>query len=1277
MKTRAWFFVVSVLSVWLPTLDAIAQTPPPAPVPVAPAAGASLVQPIRLQWQAIVDPDGPIGSYTWQVSTTSTFGAVIASGFNNFDGDVPLPTTAQVSGLANGTYFWRVRGAQDQGAAGFFDSPWSTPRSFTVTGLGPAPAVAPIITSPAHNSSFHPFETFEITWTEVPGAQYYLLEADDDAAFNHPITLGSSIEFGTEFRVTWGNPLDVHYRVRAVSADNVWGRPSATTTVHITNTAPVPPPPSPVSPVNGAAITLPFTFDWTDTPNPQINGYDIDIDDEPNFLGDVGVLMVTNISRSDYMVVPDPLVEGINRLPAGTYFWRVRAVHGNVFGPWSAGQRFVVNPLPATPPGLDIFWIVSDPGSVSGGNSTAARIALNMPAPAGGVTVKLASDFSGFEIPPSVHIPAGHTDAVVTPVTTMPVSGSTISTLRAAMGLKWQQSSVGAWPSLWNGQLEKERVVGGGTVTGSVTLLGPAPPGGLEISLISNRTDIAQVPATVFVPEGATSASFTVTTSPVAVASRVVLDFGSALENYKAPGVWLVVDPAGSPAAPPALSTITLSTAALVGGSSGTGTVTLTAPAPAGGMQIHLSGSMEGDVVAPQDVVVPGGFTSTDFPITPPIVARPHWVIIQASEWPNGMLHAATLRVDPGGTAPNRLFAIDLRPNAVIGGNSVLGTVGLSVPAPAGGASVALQSGDPALAQVPASVAIAAGNSTASFSVTTSPVDTFQTVSVTGTAGGESKTQFVSLSADPNAPLMLLEITPSVSGAQGGNPINATLFMNRAAPPGGAVVTLSSNKPAAAQVPATVTVPAGLGFASFNITTSPVAVDTAVTITGTFNATRSAVVTVLAPPNTLASLSVSPASVVGGNPATGTATLTTPAPAGGRVVTLSSSPAGVATVPASVTVAQGATSATFPVTTSVVGSPTTATITGSSGGVNRTATLTVNPSGGGALFLSPTANAADTGGDGNGFETNPANAQADDALNASDVNSGSASATSCTSAARDKHRFFNYGLTVPAGQSVQGIEVRLDARADGTSGAPRMCVQLSWNGGTSWTTAKPTPTLTSGMTAYVLGGPADTWGRAWTASQLSNANFRVRIINVASSTTRDFFLDWVAVRLTTGAAVPTPTPAAATPTRTPTPSASTPTRTPTPPLPTRTRTPTAIAPTPTPTAGATALDLALSGVPATIRRGQFFTATGTVTNTGGSSATGYSVRVTFTPTDSMRLENPQTNTQTLPTIAPGGTQAVSWQIRADRTATATLTMTLRDPGGATVDTASRTFTITD
>ena len=77
---------------------------------------------------------------------------------------------------------------------------------------------------------------------------------------------------------------------------------------------------------------------------------------------------------------------------------------------------------------------------------------------------------------------------------------------------------------------------------------------------------------------------------------------------------------------------------------------------------------------------------------------------------------------------------------------------------------------------------------------------------------------------------------------------------------------------------------------------------------------------------------------------------------------------------------------------------------------------------------SPTANAANSGGDGNGFESSPANAHTDDALSAVDNNSGTGSSTSCTSTSKDKHRFFNYGLTFPTGVSIRGIEVRLDAK---------------------------------------------------------------------------------------------------------------------------------------------------------------------------------------------------------------------------------------------------------
>ncbi|MCG3112741.1 MAG: IPT/TIG domain-containing protein [Candidatus Manganitrophus sp. SB1] len=162
---------------------------------------------------------------------------------------------------------------------------------------------------------------------------------------------------------------------------------------------------------------------------------------------------------------------------------------------------------------------------------------------------------------------------------------------------------------------------------------------------------------------------------------------------------------------------------------------------------------------------------------------------------------------------------------------------------------------------------------------------------------------------------------------------------------------------------------------------------------------------------------------------------------------------------------------------------------------------------------SPTSNLADTGGDGNGYQGNSANAHTDDTLNAVDTDSGSSTGTSCTGMDKDKHRFYDYGFSIPGGSTVNGIEVRLDARADSTSGSPRICVQLSWNGGTTWTTAKTSPNLTTTLATYTLGNATDTWGRTWNVNDFGNANFRVRLINIASNTSRDFTLDWVAVRV--------------------------------------------------------------------------------------------------------------------------------------------------------------------
>ncbi len=198
----------------------------------------------------------------------------------------------------------------------------------------------------------------------------------------------------------------------------------------------------------------------------------------------------------------------------------------------------------------------------------------------------------------------------------------------------------------------------------------------------------------------------------------------------------------------------------------------------------------------------------------------------------------------------------------------------------------------------------------------------------------------------------------------------------------------------------------------------------------------------------------------------------------------------------------------------------------------HTPTATNSPTPVTSGWISPSSNAAVTSGSGdnNGFQTNPANAYSDNAVFAVDTNSGTNTNTACNNTGKDRHVYYTYDFSsVPSGSSILGIEVRLDMRVDSTFGSPRSCIQLSWDGGATWTAAKTSANFTTAEATYLLGTPTDTWGHAWTTSELSD--FRVRITNVASSTNRDFSLDWIPVRVSYNPPPPidTPTPVPQTP----------------------------------------------------------------------------------------------------------------------------------------------------
>lgn len=187
--------------------------------------------------------------------------------------------------------------------------------------------------------------------------------------------------------------------------------------------------------------------------------------------------------------------------------YSVRVVNGTPGGGTSGAQTLKIVKL--APASIAIF-----PGSITGGQTATAAVYLNGPAPAGGFPITLSKTGSAIGIPGTVTAAQGKYSAVFS-ITSTPVVGDALCTVKAtANGVTVSKSIVVKAPVPVLVKLNPSSLNAGESTTGTLTLSGPAPAGGMNITLASGVPSLVHVPAVVFVAAGQKTKSFTVTTSP-------------------------------------------------------------------------------------------------------------------------------------------------------------------------------------------------------------------------------------------------------------------------------------------------------------------------------------------------------------------------------------------------------------------------------------------------------------------------------------------------------------------------------------------------------------------------------------------------------------------------------------------------------------------------------------------------------------------------------------------------------------------------------------------
>ncbi len=424
------------------------------------------------------------------------------------------------------------------------------------------------------------------------------------------------------------------------------------------------------------------------------------------------------------------------------------------------------------------------------------------------------------------------------------------------------------------------------------------------VQLQSSNPSVVTVPPTVTIPAGSSSATFNPT----------VVGTGNATITATPP--WELSPVRAAAAALAAQNAVTIfnasvSPAALTipAGTTGTLTINLTNPLPAPLAGVTITAPAY--VSVPSPITIPAGVTSYDVAVTALQPGTGGSITVTMPASAGGLALAPT----PGVTVTAIAFTLSTASSTVYVGTSTTATVTTATPVPVDAVLTITDSGGTGDLDVPAagSVVIPAGGTTVSFPVTGAVLGT-RTLSVALPASLATTPQTVAMTVadlpldlQPEGPVTVYkgttqQMTLVIPAARNANTVVSLVL-------GGAST-------GSATFPSTVTIPAGSTSATFTATPGN---------TGTANvrATLPAALNASPAPHDVETLTITdlpltltPAPMTLAPSQTGTMTASIPvALAAPTVVTLvNNGGAGTFTIPPSVTIPAGATSADFTVT---------------------------------------------------------------------------------------------------------------------------------------------------------------------------------------------------------------------------------------------------------------------------------------------------------------------------------------------------------------------------